>query len=64
MYDEIMKSSLNYLFEGFPDASSEGITFRQRSDIISRSDNDKIRENEWMQEYHIIYNSYILDGND
>ena len=70
MYEEIMRSSRSSFFAllnvVFPEHKKGGrnnfIKSSGAQTDINNSDSD--RDNEWMQEYHIIYHSYILDGTD
>jgi hypothetical protein len=63
MYEQIMSSRNNRMFftlinDIFPENRRNHINKKEDSGI----ENSQLAgENEWMQEYHIIYNSYILD---
>lgn len=70
MYEEILKSSRNSFFAllnvVFPDDIMEENNDLQERFNTGEDKTNLIRmaENEWMQEYHIIYNSYVLEGKD
>ena len=53
--DDINISQFYYDLPGKPKAFSEEV------DEGTRKDKLKIEENEWQQEYHLIYNSYVLE---
>ena len=70
MYEEIMRNSSNSFFALlniiFPENSgAEDNNFRERSGADGKKTSlQGTGENEWMQEYRIIYNSYVLEGSE
>jgi hypothetical protein len=69
MYEEIIRSSRNSFFALLNvvfHEDSKGQNYDLKVSLSKESDNNlnTTVENEWMQEYHIIYHSYILDGTD
>ena len=68
MYEEIMKSTRNSFFAllniVFPE-KKRGTDHPYLSDARNiMGEFDVNNDNEWMQEYYIIYNSYILEGKE
>lgn len=66
MYKKIKKNKRKFFFATI-DVSLEAGKGENNLQHISSSRRslsveDKIRENEWLQEYHIIYNSYISES--
>jgi hypothetical protein len=69
MYEEIMKSTGNPFFAllniVFPEKKKGKSNPDNSSDMESILDEfERKKDNEWMQEYYIIYNSYVLEGNE
>jgi hypothetical protein len=69
MFKEIIRSGGNSFFSLFnfvvPEIHQSGNNIHSGIKTeISRSLSDKKGDNEWMQEYYIIYNSYILDDKE
>ncbi len=64
MYERIMRERKNEKFFALLEAVFPESSTSSRSSIESgySAETDISDENEWMQEYHIIYNSYIEDG--
>jgi hypothetical protein len=66
MYEEIMRSGRYSFFSlfnfVFPESDQSGYIIHSGLKTgYNGSVSDKKKDNEWMQEYYIIYNSYVLD---
>ena len=65
--DNYMGSFIQFSY-GKPSKTEDMVKIHQKKIIPKREDINSRREqdyeNEWQQEYFIIYNSYVLDEND
>ncbi len=66
MYERIMRDRNNHtFFELLEMVFLENPSGMQNpKGLLWRNRNEVADDNEWMQEYHIIYNSYVLDSKD